>query len=136
MKDVKGRPLKIGDEVSFIKPYHRALGVGRVIKLNPTGATIAWGEGNKTPRHSEAICLIALEDTSFIDSTSRGFGLIDIRKYIREQLEAYIGDLIETRAASEQYKNNLEKLDFSIKLDVDASAPPPYKLTQRSKENK
>lgn len=44
------------------------------------------------------------------------------------------GDAIQTRAASEQYKDNLEKIDFSIKLDVDASSPPPYKLTQRSKD--
>lgn len=46
------------------------------------------------------------------------------------------GDLIKTKDHSKQYEDNLSKIDFSVKLEVAPDAPPPYKLTQRSKENK
>ena len=46
------------------------------------------------------------------------------------------GDSIKSKAPSKQYEDNLSKVDFSIKLEVAPDAPPPYKLTQRTKESK
>lgn len=46
------------------------------------------------------------------------------------------GDPIQSKAPSKLYEENLSKVDFSIKLEVASDAPPPYKLTQRTKESK
>lgn len=44
------------------------------------------------------------------------------------------GDPIKSKAPSKQYEDNLAKVDFSVKLELAPDAPPPYKLTQRTKD--
>lgn len=44
------------------------------------------------------------------------------------------GDTIQTKSPTKQYEDNLAKVDFSIKLELAPDAPPPYKLTERTKD--
>ncbi len=99
MKDVTGRPLKVGDKVAAIIPHARFLEVCVVEKLNPTGATVKNPRGRTTHRPSELLCFVTSEDTELLDlmqkvsddeATSKGYDLYDVRKYLKERLEAYI----------------------------------------------
>lgn len=94
MKDVTGRTLKVGDKVAYLIPRYRHLLIGTVEKLTPKGVTV-----NGTNRSSCMVSYISTEDTELLDlmqkvtddeSTSKGFGLYDVRKYLKEQLDAHI----------------------------------------------
>lgn len=101
MKDVTGKALKIGDTVSFIIPSYRDLGVGTVVKLNPTGVTVLNKNGRKIPRHFTAVCLISSADSAILDTMQKiadwdtekqGTAKMDVRKFLTDAVNTFIAD--------------------------------------------
>lgn len=62
--DVSGKPVKIGDKVSFTVPYYKNLTIGTVVKITPKGFSIDFGRTNYKGkpeylfRSCDQVCLV------------------------------------------------------------------------------